>query len=72
MHLPQLPHRSRIYALSLPILLCGALTLTSCSRKSGCPVNDEATTKVDRKGGFSKKKSSSNLFPKDMRKKMKG
>ena len=59
-------------ALALVGLLALASTSASCARKSGCPVNDEATSKVNRKGEFSKKKSSSNLFPKDMRKRMKG
>lgn len=69
--------QTRTTGVTLPTLLLLFVFLTSvlstmaCSRKSGCPVNDQATTKVDRKGGFSKNKNSSNLFPKDMRKKMK-
>ena len=39
--------------------------------KSGCPVNERAKTKVNRKTGqLSGKKGKSNLFPKKVRKKM--
>ena len=43
------------------------LPASSCQRKSGCPVNDDAKAKVNRKGEYSKKGGSSNLFPKHMR-----
>lgn len=41
--------------------------LAGCQRKSGCPVNDDAKAQVNRKGEYSKKRGSSNLFPKHMR-----
>lgn len=51
-------------------LLCATLTfvgttMTSCSKKTGCPYNDY--TNKDKKPG--KKRGKSNLFPKHMRKK---
>jgi hypothetical protein len=55
----------------LVIYLFGALVLlgstTACSRKSGCPVNDEAHVKPGKKGKYSNKRGKSNLFPKHMR-----
>ena len=44
-----------------------ATTTPACSRKSGCPVNEEAKAKPNKKGEYSKKRGSSNLFPKHMR-----
>ncbi len=44
---------------------------TACSRKSGCPINETATLQTDKKGNVKSGKGSSNLFPKDMRKRMK-
>lgn len=58
------------------LLLVGALfcisgTMTSCgSNKTGCPINEQAKGKVNRKGELSNKKGKSNLFPKKMRKKL--
>jgi len=45
----------------------------SCSRKTGCPMNDPARVgaKANGKGQFKAGKSRSSLFPKDMRKKKK-
>lgn len=44
---------------------------TSCSPKSGCPINEEAHAKPDKKGKLSTRGGRSQLFPKDMRKKTK-
>lgn len=56
------------------ILLFGALLITSllvssCSTGYGCPA-ENANAKTDRKGNFGSRKGNSNLFPKDMRKKV--
>ncbi|MCP3931581.1 MAG: hypothetical protein GY705_21050 [Bacteroidetes bacterium] len=56
-----------LLGLSLLIVL-GGTTFSSCSRKTGCPMNEKLHTKPDRKGGYAKKRGKSNLFPKDMRK----
>ena len=48
-----------------------ALVSSSCSRKSGCPVNEDAHVKPGKNGSYSSKKGKSELFPKEMRKKMK-
>lgn len=55
-------------------LLLGAITfstfgISACSRGYGCPA-ESANVKPDRKGRYGSKKGSSNLFPKDMRKKV--
>jgi len=54
-------------------LFCFGNGLTSCGGpKSGCPVNEKAKTRVNKKTGeLSSKKGKSNLFPKKVRKKMK-
>ncbi len=52
-------------------LFCFSATLISCGGpKSGCPVNEKAKTRVNKKGELSSKKGKSNLFPKKVRKKM--
>jgi hypothetical protein len=44
----------------------------ACNKKSGCPATESLKPKTDRKGNFKKSKgSSSDLFPKKMRKKLK-
>ena len=50
---------------SLLFILGGAMS--SCSKKTGCPVNESVHVKTNKKGEFSKKRGKSNLFPKDMR-----
>lgn len=61
--------KPRAFLCSLLILLlCGSISLTSCSRKTGCPAYEEVHTKRD-KNGNPKKGGTSNLFPKEMRKK---
>ena len=53
-------------------LFCFSNAMTSCGGpKSGCPVNERAKSKVNKKGELSGKKGKSNLFPKKVRKKMK-
>lgn len=54
-------------------LFCFSSVLSSCGGpKSGCPVNERAKTRVNKKGELSGKKGKSNLFPKKVRKKMGG
>lgn len=48
-----------------------AASFTSCAKKSGCPVNETVGAKTNKRGEFSTKRGSSNLFPKDMRAKKK-
>jgi len=66
--------KKRLYLL----LLCAGLftfttTMTSCSKKTGCPMNEpgKVGAKADKKGKLSTKRGSSSLFPKNMRKKKK-
>lgn len=54
-------------ALICALALGGA---TGCARKSGCPVNEGAHQEADKDGKFKKRKSNSELFPKDMRQRM--
>ena len=42
------------------------MNLTSCSKKTGCPVNESVHVKTGKNGQFSKKRGKSNLFPKGM------
>jgi hypothetical protein len=43
--------------------------LGSCSTGYGCP-SENANVKMNRKGEFGSRKGNSNLFPKDMRRKV--
>ncbi len=62
----------KFYPLCLcTLLLCVSSLSVGCSRKSGCPINEPATMKTDKKGNFKSDKGASNLFPKDMRKRVK-
>ena len=55
----------------LPLLAAVALNMTACgAQKEGCPINDRAAVKTNRKGEMSTKRGKSNLFPKKMRKRM--
>jgi len=59
------------------LLLCSSLLLvlpfiSSCSKKTGCPVNETVGKTSNRKGELSTKRGKSNLFPKKMRKKKRG
>ncbi|MCB0525524.1 MAG: hypothetical protein KDC86_13470 [Saprospiraceae bacterium] len=59
-----------IFAIIL--LIASTATTPSCSKKSGCPANESLKPKTNKNGTFKKSKgSSSDLFPKKMRKKMK-
>jgi hypothetical protein len=55
------------------LLFCSILMAApACSKKSGCPANESLKPRMDKKSGFKKSKgSSSDLFPKKMRKKLK-
>ena len=57
-----------IYLCCAVLLATAGSSLTACnSNKTGCPA-ENATIKPDRKGNFGTRKGSSNLFPKQMRK----
>lgn len=58
----------KIFFLSF-IILGSSITLPSCSRGSGCP-SENANARPNRKGVYPSRKGSSNLFPKDVRKKV--
>jgi len=53
--------------LALCLLFLG-FSSSSCGRKSGCPMNENAHVQPNKKGKYKKSKSKSGLFPKDMRK----
>ncbi|HQW11918.1 MAG TPA: hypothetical protein PK076_02295 [Saprospiraceae bacterium] len=57
-----------IYIFLSISLMIGTSALSSCARKSGCPMNEEATSKPNKKGHY--KSGTSNLFDKQTRKKM--
>jgi len=52
------------------LLFIGTAT-SSCSKKTGCPINESGAvhTKTGKNGKMKSKKGKSNLFPKNMRKK---
>ncbi len=68
-----------IFSMKRTIALCFfvvflffGLSMSSCSsNKTGCPINENAHVKSDKKGNFSKRRGKSNLFPKQMRRKKK-
>ena len=55
------------------LLLVIALMNTSCSKKTGCPMNDPSAVgvKSGKKGKLSTKRGKTSLFPKKMKNKMK-
>ncbi len=56
-------NRCFCWIFSLVLLTAGA---TACSsNKSGCPINEEASSGVDKKGNLITKRGKSNLFGKD-------
>ena len=55
-----------IYLFGLCIISF-AMVNTSCTKKVGCPVNENVNAKSGRKGKLSNRKGKSNLFPKKMR-----
>lgn len=59
--------RTSLIAFFVLSLLTTTIT-SSCSRKTGCPAYEEVHVKRD-KNGNPKKRGTSNLFPKEMRKK---
>lgn len=63
--------KKNAYLLLIGLLSFFVMTGTACAPKTGCPINENATVKTNRKGELSKKSGRSQLFPKTMRKKMK-
>jgi hypothetical protein len=64
----------RNYRIVFALLLLFSIVALApaCSKKSGCPATESLKPRMDKKGGFKKSKgSSSDLFPKKVRKKMK-
>ncbi len=60
--------RKRIIRFSILFMLSAfLLTSYSCTKKTGCAINDKAHNKADKNGNFKKKKTKSGLFPKGMR-----
>ena len=57
--------------LFLSFLFITSSTLSSCTKKTGCVINENVHTKTGKKGKMSTKRGKSNLFPKEMRKKKK-
>ncbi len=57
--------------LFFSLLLITSSTMTSCTKKTGCAINENVHTKTGKKGKMSTKRGKSNLFPKEMRKKKK-
>jgi len=57
-----------VYFFLMISLLALASGISSCSRKSGCPMNEQAVSKPKKNGKFTKGKSQ--LFDKQTRKKM--
>ena len=59
--------------LMLLCLFCSAFlfmgSISSCSKKTGCPMNEQVHTKTGKNGQMKAKRGKSNLFPKSMRKK---
>ena len=62
--------KNRFFLLFLTFFLVfSAVSFSSCSQKTGCPMNETVNTKAGKNGQMSKKRGKSNLFPKGMRKK---
>ncbi len=59
----------KFLCLLLAICIAGSLS-SACQRKAGCPATENAQVKTNRKGELSTKGGRSQLFPKDMRKRM--
>ena len=57
-----------IYLILIAFLGMMAVPMTSCSRKSGCQMNEQATSKPNKKGKYAKAKSG--LFDKKTQKRM--
>jgi len=58
-----------VYILFLIGMFSLSTSVQSCSRKSGCPAYETTKVKTKRNGSLSKRKGSSQLFPKKMRRK---
>lgn len=61
---PSVPLRSTLFFALFSLFL-----LSSCRVKSGCPT-DQYRTKIGKNGSASTKRGNTNLFPKDMRRKL--
>ncbi len=57
-----------VYLSFVMALTVMGTSITSCARKSGCPMNEQAVSKPKKNGKFTKGKSQ--LFDKDTRKRM--
>ena len=60
--------RSLTLILFSAFFILGSASLTSCNKKTGCPINENVHVKTNKKGEFSNKRGKSNLLPKHMRK----
>ncbi len=60
--------KKKIFILLLLVaFLFGGSTLSSCNRGTGCPINENAHVKPNKKGEYKKTRTRSGLFPKNMR-----
>jgi hypothetical protein len=62
---PDMHFMTRSSKILLPLLLAFlvmAMTPACASKKTGCPINEKATTGTDRKGNLKTKKKKNNLF----------
>lgn len=47
------------------------LVMSSCSSsKTGCPINEQAHVKADKRGNLPRSRGKSSVFPKDVKKKV--
>jgi len=60
----------KVMVLFIALLSFGGLMNACGGPKTGCPVNERAKVKTNRKGELSRKSGKTNLFPKNVRKKM--
>ncbi len=63
----------KLTRVAILALLCWFATapLTSCSKKVGCEASESLKPKTNKKGEFKRSKSSSGLYSKKMKKRMK-
>jgi hypothetical protein len=59
-----------ILLLGFIFAVSALFSITSCSPKVGCEINEEIGPKTNKRGKLSTKRGSSNLFDKKKRKKM--
>jgi predicted small secreted protein len=58
--------KTLILLFAVVLVAAGSLTLSSCNRGSGCPINEKAHVQPNKKGNYPKSKTRSGLFPKGM------